>query len=123
MHNRLIGQRFLSLRLIQFEPSIRFTVTCAMLLLTSVVLNVLLARKLVSLQGSIEVIKSEGRLQVGTKVPALEGQSVDGLKQTLNYADVAVPTVLYVFTPQCVWCAKNIEIFGHSRQIPALHIA
>jgi len=80
-----------------------------LLLLCSVVVNVLLAHRVSGLRNAIDEMKSEGRLQVGTNVPPIEGQSVDGASQTLNYADASVPTVLYVFTPQCGWCKKNID--------------
>jgi peroxiredoxin len=81
----------------------------SVLLFASVVLNVFLARKVSMLRATIEAFKSEGRLQVGTKVPVIEGLSVDGTNQTLDYGSVRIPTVLYVFTPQCGWCAKNVE--------------
>jgi peroxiredoxin len=79
------------------------------LLFASVVLNVFLARKVSVLTASIEKVKAEGRLKPGTIVPVIQGRSVDGAQQTLDYSDVHVPTVLYVFTPQCGWCAKNAD--------------
>ena len=81
------------------------------LLLASLFLNIFLARKISRLNAAIEAMKSEERLQVGTRVPPLEGHSVEGTPQRLDYGDVKVPTVLYVFTPQCVWCARNIHNF------------
>jgi thioredoxin-related protein len=27
----------------------------------------------------------------------------------INYADVSQPTVLYIFSPACVWCNRNLE--------------
>jgi peroxiredoxin len=79
------------------------------LLFASVVLNIFLARKISVLMTTVEAIKAEGRLKVGTKVPPILGRSVVGTEQTLDYSNVEVPTVLYVFTPQCSWCAKNID--------------
>jgi peroxiredoxin len=77
------------------------------LLASSVVINILLASDVSSLRRAIEALKAEGRLQVGAAVPAIEGRSVDGAQELLNY-NVSIPTVLYVFTPQCLWCKKNL---------------
>jgi hypothetical protein len=78
------------------------------LLLISVVLNVLLARKVSGLASSLEHASLGQSLQVGTVVPPIEGRLLDGAQQTLNYSDASIPTLLYVFTPQCVWCKKNL---------------
>jgi hypothetical protein len=79
------------------------------LLFASVVVNIFLARKISVLTTTVEAIKAEERLKVGTKVPPIPGRSVAGTEQTLDYSNVQVPTVLYVFTPQCSWCAKNVD--------------
>jgi len=79
------------------------------LLFASVVLNIFLAQKVSRLKASIEVVKLEGQLQVGNTLPLMQGRSVNGAEQVLNYGEVHIPTVLYVFTPQCTWCAKNLD--------------
>ncbi len=45
----------------------------------------------------------------------------------VRYEDVAQPTVIYVFSPQCRWCAKNLDNFksliaqaGQSYRVVAL---
>src|SRR5262249_36333965 len=90
---------------------IGYVTILTVLLFASVIVNCLLARKVSKLRTVISAMQSEGRLQPGAALPALQGFSIDGKPQSLNYADVRVPTVLYVFTPQCGWCAKNIENF------------
>jgi peroxiredoxin len=47
-------------------------------------------------------------LKQGATVPDLVGLAGDGSPAVLHYDDVSVPTVLYVFTPQCGWCKKNV---------------
>jgi peroxiredoxin len=77
----------------------------------SVGLNVLLARKVVSLRVQNGRIEDSGRLRVGSSVPALTGYSVDGKPLGVGFGDLHIPTVIYVFSPQCGWCAKNLENF------------
>jgi peroxiredoxin len=89
--------------------------------LTDVVVGLLLAASLcTSLVLGIKVSKLEGilsaraprtELQTGDQVPALTGTLLDGTPVTLRYGDASVPTVLYVFTPQCIWCQRNLENF------------
>lgn len=51
---------------------------------------------------------SQYYLQPGATVPEIVGIDPNGSAATLHYGDVSVPTVLYVFTPQCSWCKKNL---------------
>ena len=47
-------------------------------------------------------------LTAGATVPSIEAQTVDGVPGKIDYASASVPTVLYVFTPQCGWCKRNL---------------
>ncbi len=78
----------------------------AVLLMTSVSLNVLLAHKMSAL--SHGKINSDG-LKIGTRLPSLVGQDPKGTLQVVDYSKVKTPTILYVFTPQCGFCKKNID--------------
>jgi peroxiredoxin len=78
------------------------------LLLISLTLNVVSARRLSSLQKRMEL---QGDLQVGASMPPIVGLDSHGQPTRINYSDVKVPTVLYVFTPQCGWCKKNLPNF------------
>src|ERR1700721_2441689 len=84
----------------------------SVLLALSVVINVALAHKVSTLNRLVSALYSNGRLQSGDTLPSITGYSADGHPQTLKYDEVSVPTVLYVFTPQCGWCKKNIENFN-----------
>jgi peroxiredoxin len=75
----------------------------------SLVVNVLLSRKVSSLRSTVSQLMAHSSLKVGSRVPPILGRSVTGKDQVLNYADVQIPTVLYVFTPQCEWCKRNID--------------
>ena len=82
----------------------------ALLLVFSVSLNVLLARRVQSLR-----VQSENRLAplltVGTLVPPITAERIDGKNETLTYSSSPAPTVLYIFTPPCTWCARNMDNF------------
>lgn len=78
------------------------------LLFVSVTLNVLSAHRISTLRGTIATMESQRTLGEGAAVPEIVGLNSDGSAKTLHYGEVNVPTVLYVFTPQCRWCKKNI---------------
>ncbi len=45
-------------------------------------------------------------LTLGTKVPPLHIQTLDGRPETITYT---TPIVMYVFTPSCPWCQRNLN--------------
>lgn len=49
------------------------------------------------------------RLQVGTTVSPLKASDIYGRKQIVSYDQSALPVVLYVFTPECIWCLRNLD--------------
>jgi peroxiredoxin len=48
-------------------------------------------------------------LAIGAAAPAFGGKLLGGSDIEVRYSDVKVPTVLYVFTPQCGWCKRNAD--------------
>jgi peroxiredoxin len=76
------------------------------LLAVSLGANVYLARRLFSPppQGPPPLAK-------GTTVSPLTATRLDGQPQTLSYAEKK--TVLYVFTPSCPWCKRNLPNIKH----------
>src|SRR6266852_4861010 len=78
-------------------------------LFLSVGLNVLLARKVRSLTYARPAMKADRLLKVGTTVPPIEAKRLDGQQDLIAYQGTNQPTVLYVFTPQCIWCQRNLE--------------
>ena len=82
------------------------------LLILSVGLNVLLSRKVQEVTDVSKLLRlklDSPVLVPGAKAPEFSAYELDGNKAFLNYAEVNVPTVLYVFTPDCHWCARNLE--------------
>lgn len=78
------------------------------LLVVSVVLNVLLARKINQLTSAQNAPTTERQLKVGTQVPVFQVTDLTGQLQTVAY-DHGKPTVLYIFTPSCSWCIRNMD--------------
>ena len=83
------------------------------LLVISVALNIGLAyrvREFASLQAAQLAQLEAQRLKPGTAVPPLTARRADRIDQTLEtiaYAGSGRPTVLYVLSPTCGWCARN----------------
>lgn len=78
------------------------------LLVVSVCLNVLLAQRIGKQRRFIDAVKTEGLLQRGDVVPPLAGSSVEGQRIDVAFAGDR-PTVVYVFSPACPWCDRNLE--------------
>ncbi len=85
-------------------------VLCALLAI-SALLNVFLARKISHLRVENMRIAADVGLQVGASVPPLKGHAIDGTAMSIQFAAVPASTLVYVFSPQCSWCAKNLENF------------
>lgn len=79
------------------------------MIVVSVILNVLLAQEVKSLKKTLSILKAENTLQIGEEVPPILARGVDGSAISIKYADSPKPTVLYVFSPTCVWCERNLE--------------
>lgn len=47
-------------------------------------------------------------LALGTHLPIIRGADARGLPLTIDWSDPR-PTVLYVFTPKCPWCKRNLD--------------
>jgi len=80
-----------------------------LLLACSLVLNVALMRRNANLVDRVERVKNEGRLSPGASVPAISAHDQAGQLVKVSVTGTALPTLVYVFSPTCGWCAKNIE--------------
>ncbi len=80
----------------------------SVLLILSGVMNVLLNRKVLSLRSSLE---SLGKLGVGHSIQPIVAHGLDGSPAKIEFSNSKLPTVLYVFSPECVWCTRNQENF------------
>ena len=79
------------------------------ILLFSVALNVVLARRVRSVTYARWAGVSNYKLNAGATVPPIAANRLGGQQETVSYQSVDRPTVLYVFTPTCTWCARNME--------------
>lgn len=79
------------------------------LLACSVVLNLLLSQRVKQVTGLLTDIQSERKLQVGADVPTLEAKDLTGKSFSVLYSETDQQTILYVFTPQCCWCERNLQ--------------
>ena len=43
----------------------------------------------------------------GTLVEPIMALTLDGVAQTISYHDSDKPTVLYILSPDCIWCERN----------------
>ena len=80
-----------------------------LLLVGSATLNVFLAKRVEGLRRDLLYVKSENRLAAGASVQAIEAKDLDGRPTSIAYANGSRPTVIYVFSPSCRWCAKNLS--------------
>jgi peroxiredoxin len=78
-------------------------------LLVSATLNVLLAHKVRSLTYARTTRISEYQLKVGASVTPITARRLGGEEEVISYPDSNKATVLYVFTPTCIWCARNMD--------------
>jgi peroxiredoxin len=79
-------------------------------LAVSVAVNVALSHRVWTFYRMIRR-PSRALLQAGTLVPSFKAVSLAGQWQIINYREDSRPTVLYVFTPPCSWCARNVDNF------------
>jgi hypothetical protein len=85
----------------------RFQILTVGLLVISVALNVALARRNKGLSVALLSVKAEQSLPIGSSLPPIEAFDLAHNLQVLKYEAVTSPTIFYVFSPQCGWCAKN----------------
>lgn len=48
---------------------------------------------------------------VGSQLPPIDALRFGGSRETIAFSDDARPTLLYVFTPTCKWCGRNLANF------------
>jgi peroxiredoxin len=76
------------------------------LLLASVSLNVVFGR---ALWVSRHTAAENADPATGGTVPPLSVEDLQGRTAILQLAGATEPTVLYIFSPQCHWCARNLQ--------------
>jgi peroxiredoxin len=80
------------------------------MLIASVAINVVLAHQVRQFNRLLHV-RTEPGLKSGASVQPFEAVDLAGRTETVSYTRVSKATVLYIFTPPCVWCARNTDNF------------
>jgi len=80
------------------------------MLIGSVAINVVLAHRLSQFNSLLGTARVES-LKSGVTVPPLHALDMEGQARTVNYDEVSQPTVLYILTPSCSWCMRNMDNF------------
>lgn len=91
----------------------RYEIALLAVALISIALNLLLSREVARLRDTIASLKSEGGLAVGASLPPFQAFDLNGKAVTVAYSEDRRPTLLYVFSPSCGWCARNLANIRH----------
>jgi peroxiredoxin len=97
------------------NESLRKSAMIALLILSACI-NIALAHKVKSQQMIISDIKTDNRLRAGAIVSAIEGKNPEGELIKVDFAGKNKPTIVYVFTPGCAWCKRNLNNMKMLRQ-------
>lgn len=92
------------------KPEARFRAMLILggLLVCSLGINLMLARRVASLRSTIGVLKTESRLALGDTLPSIVAKDPQGRPAVLDYSESQLPTVVFIMTPDCGWCTKNV---------------
>lgn len=90
-----------------FSPNTKHVAAMGILLLISVAINVSLANRVGSVAAKSSGRPVDVRPAQGDRLSLLEAKTLDGQGTAINVADAKLPTIFYMFTPQCGWCARN----------------
>lgn len=77
------------------------------LLVASCGLNILLGLRLGSLREDKGMLTSWALLRPGEVVPPIDARAFDGRLARIDPKEGPVPTILYVWDPDCGWCVRN----------------
>jgi peroxiredoxin len=82
-------------------------------IVVSVALNVVQSRRIVALQRAVELGGRSSGIAAGTLIPDVRARDGQGRELTLRYDSASSkPTVVYAFSPSCVWCRRNAQKFN-----------
>ncbi|MCC7186754.1 MAG: redoxin domain-containing protein [Acidobacteria bacterium] len=97
-------------RTARFLGATPHTAALALLLLVSLSINLTLARTVTNLNRRVaRNYSTAGRvLQAGDPAPPFVARGVDAAQVEYVFSDVK-RTMVYVFSPQCAWCEKNLD--------------
>jgi hypothetical protein len=82
-------------------------VACCVILMASTVANLMLIRSNTVLASQVEALKRQLETPLNVPLPPLEGLGLDGKPLEVAVQHSAVPTLLFVLSPECAVCANN----------------
>ena len=86
-----------------------FALCCTALLGASLGVHALELRRIRALSASVETLSPRsGVPEIGSILPAIRARDLAGQSVQLSYGRDQPPTVVYVFSPSCVWCKRNL---------------
>lgn len=96
-------------RLREIPTTTRHVSALSILLVCSLAINVSLSLDLRGYRRAARArIDASQILKPGMSVPELTARALDGRPVVIRAADSVLPTMLYVFSPQCAWCQRNL---------------
>jgi peroxiredoxin len=77
----------------------------------SALTNIFLARQVISMKEKYTASSTSTQVRpvVGEFVPPIEVITMKGDKHLISYEEINLPTVLYIFSPNCGFCKDNAE--------------
>ncbi|MEO0250004.1 MAG: redoxin domain-containing protein [candidate division WOR-3 bacterium] len=88
-----------------------------MLLVGSLSFNVFQGWEVRRLKTTLGSQPNSVNLSIGASVPPIAVSRLNDVQETITYSGISSPTVLYVFTPTCKWCDRNM---GNIRTLASL---
>lgn len=89
-----------------FQQLDRWGVHCILAL--SLGLNVYLGLKV---RSAPPALQSTPTIAVGAQAPTLYAEDLDGKKVVVDWSAASQSTILYIFSPSCIWCQRNTDNF------------
>jgi hypothetical protein len=78
----------------------------AALFCTSIVANAFQGFRILTLEDILTGRAGSGAA-VGARVPSFIATRLDGENERLTFGQDSRPTIVYVFSPSCIWCERN----------------
>lgn len=75
----------------------------------SLAVNLGLSAKISRLESTLRYIRNERTLKPGTIIDPVVLKDIDSEPITLSFRDQDKPTLIYIYSPSCGWCTRNLD--------------
>lgn len=99
-------RRRVAWRRVSANPMLKHALSIA--LAVSVGANIWLLRLGTEQALRISALTKRPALEVGARLPEIDLRDLEGRPVRLEYSRSKVPTIVYVLSPTCVWCDRNM---------------